>query len=206
MSVPSPASRPVRCDELPARLRALAQGAGDASSLGTLQALRQHAQDCPSCHLQHARALRDLEGLCALRARPVPEGVLDGLRERVLEGVATGSRAGMSPAFLDAPLALARWRMVGVAASVLVLAGAGLVLTGVLGVAPAPAGRERDLRDTLLPPLAGPPGVRTAPRAAGDDLLQPVLLPGQGVRGYYLQPLRVRGGRAPAALANESGD
>lgn len=197
---------PVRCDELPARLRALEHAAGDGASLAGLQALRAHAAACPACQLAHARALQALEGLCTLRARPVPDGALDGLRERVLAGVAAGASAGMSPAFLDAPVALARWRMVGVAASVLFLAGAGLMAAGVLGVTPAPTGRERDLRDTLLPPLAGPSGVRTGPRASGDDVLQPVLLPGHGVRGYYLQPLRVRGGRLPAAPASESGD
>lgn len=194
------------CDDLPGRLRGLAQSPGDAGSLARLRALQAHAGACARCRLQHGVELARLEGLCALRGRAVHEGALDGLRERVLAGVAAGTRAGMSEAFLDAPRALARWRMVGVAASVLLVAGAGLMAAGVLGVTPAPTGRERDLRDTLLPPLAGPSGVRALPRQAGDDLVQPVLLPGQGVRGFYLPPQRGRGGRLPAAGTAESGD
>lgn len=203
MTPPAPkAHQPGECEGMASRLAALEHAAGDRASHGALQALRAHLDACPACRDRHAGRVARIEGVCALRARAVPDGALEGLRQRVMAGVASGTHAGMSEAFLDAPQALARWRAVAVAASLLLVTGAGLLASGALDRASTRP--ERDLRDTLLPPLARPWTPSAAPQRPGDDLLQPVLMPGQGVRGFYLQPARP--GRAPALAPAESGD
>jgi len=120
-----------------------------------------------------------LESTCALRSRQVPAGLLDDLRTRVLTQVRSHPGGGMSPAFLDAPASLARWRGLATAASVLLVAGVALVASGRRALAPERPETDRVLRDALLPRL----DARNL--EAGDDTLQPVLLPGRGVRDFW---------------------
>jgi hypothetical protein len=146
--------------------------------------LRAHLGTCRPCAARLGARWRAVEGVFALRTRALPDGLLDDMRSRVLAGLHAHPAVGMSPAFLDAPVSLARWRAFATAAGVLLAVGVGLVATGRLGFRSPEGPQDQDLRDALLPPF-------TATRAAGegDDLAQPFLMPGRGVRNYYRRPL-----------------
>jgi|GEM_PF-6747692 len=178
------------CADIPARLRALERAAGDGASAAGAQEMRRHLQACAPCQHTHGARLTTLEGLCALRSRQVPGKLLEDLRSRVLTQVrrpaADGVHAGgMSATFLDAPVSLARWRRVALAASVLLAVGVGLVVSGRLSLAPERGVQDRELRDALLPRLDARQGF-AAGAGNSDDVLQPVLLPGRGMRGYFV--------------------
>jgi hypothetical protein len=189
----APEVAPPTCGTVAERLTALERACGDPASAGHAQGLERHLAGCPPCTQRHGARLARLEGLCALRSRDVPAGMLDDLRARVLAGVREGGSGGMSAAFLDAPASLARWRRMAVAAGLLLAVGAGLVVSGRLELR-APAGtHDLDLRDALLPQLAT--GLKLD---HDEDTLQPVLMPGQGVSGFYgplEAPLPVGAGR-----------
>lgn len=149
----TPAPSPLPCTEVAPALARLTRAAGEAPAGETLRALRAHLGACAPCRTAHAARLQALEGLCALRDRRLPAGLLDDLGARVLAEARQGARSGMSVAFLDAPRSLARWRRMAVAASVLVAAGAGLLASGRLAWRDPAAGRGPvgpDLREVLL--------------------------------------------------------
>jgi hypothetical protein len=213
MNLPTPPS-PGSCAELPARLRVLERSAGDAASAAMAQELRRHLTGCTPCREAHAARLATLEGLCALRSREVPGGLLEDLKSRVLSQMRAPSTSqpgsartdaarldagGMSAAFLDAPASLARWRGMALAASVLLAVGGGLLASGRLALVPESGAQDRELRDALLARLDARYGRTDGdPRLDGsgrrdDDALQPVMLPGHGMRGYYVvRPTPVR--------------
>ncbi len=211
MKLPAPPS-PGSCAELPARLRALERGAGDAASAAAVHELRRHLGACAPCRQAHGARLAALEGLCALRSRQVPGGLLEDLKSRVLTQVRTptagrltaghGDAGGMSAAFLDAPASLARWRGVALAASVLLAVGAGLLASGRLSLMPARGTQDQDLRDALLPRLEARREPERGGASRSDDVLQPVMLPGRGMGGYFVgRPAASPGPAAPAKTA-----
>jgi len=189
-----------------ARLRALEGAVGDRTSAEGADVLRRHVQACAPCQRTFGARVAALASTCALRSRQVPAGLLDDLRTRVLTQVRSHPGGGMSPAFLDAPASLARWRGVAMAASVLLVAGVALVASGRLALAPERPETDRVLRDALLPRL----DARNLQE--GDDILQPVLLPGRGVQGFYpahlTGPKRQSGGSLNGAAppARRAGD
>lgn len=142
------------CAEVPACLEQVERPGGDAQALERLEGLERHLAVCAGCQRRHGARVRALRPLCTLRSRALPDGWLDDLGTRVLAGVRTGARhGGMSPAFLDAPASLARWRRVALAASVLVVTGAALLASGRLTLTvgrPSADEGVLDLREVLL--------------------------------------------------------
>ena len=160
-----------------------------ASPDAALVRLGSHVVVCFACRTRYRERLGVVRGLCALRVRAVPAGLLDGFCDRVLaetSGPRPGLHAGgMSVAFLDAPRSLSQWRWTAVAASVLVFMGAGLLASGRLAWRDGASERGPndgviELRDALLD--------RFDARRADDapaSVVQPVDLPGRGSSDYW---------------------
>lgn len=183
--------QPHSCAGFAALLSEVERTSGGASPEAALTALGRHATACFPCRTRHRARLGVVEGFCALRARAVPDGLLDDFSDCVLartRGVAPGTlgAAGMSPAFLDAPRSLATWRWTAVAASLLLTVGGGLWASGRLAWrgAEAPPAAERDgaleLRDALLDRLDAR-GTDEAPAAT----VQPVDFLTRGSNDYW---------------------
>ena len=154
-SSPSPAPSCAAVGQaLHARLRALRRHDAPPASVPSLGDLAAHLGACPACATRHGRALAEAEALSALHARELPvdslEGFYDGICERAPYVAAGG---GMSPAFLDAPRTLLRWRRAAIAASLLLALGTGYALSGGFASGPPDAGFRRlhDPREELLP-------------------------------------------------------
>jgi hypothetical protein len=175
------------CREFESRLLEAERRPFSAGTVGpALECLCAHVRACSACRARHGSRLAGVECFSALRARAVPDGLLDGMGEKVLARARHGgSGGGMSAAFLDAPQSLARWRHLALAASLLVAVGGGMFLTGRVGwreaAQPAPRGDGTiALREGVLEAWDVQ---RTDDPVT--ERVQTVSLPSRGVPGYW---------------------
>lgn len=192
MTVPMPpAPGSLSCEDFVGALARL-ESATDAP--GTLERIQRHAGACARCRLRHGARLARAEGLSALRTRAVPDGLLDGLSDRVLARARNAEAGGgMSRAFLDAPHSLARWRTAASAAGLLVALTGGLLASGRLGWRGDERPTPRDdgwvvLRDVALEPWDA---VRSDDTTT--ERVQPVVLGGRRATSAYWADAADRG-------------